>query len=213
IIDSIELTDEEVNEYLIQKSGDSLSSVEVKIVELLTEDLDVIQAVLDELNNGADFRELAKEYTIREEVKNNNGELGYFNINKYGEIGRKAANMNIGDMYGPLKVPEGYSLFELIDRKEMTEFPTNNYEMEHEQIKIELKSKKYYDTMIDKTVELANKYNININDKVLTSVEVLNTTTVVYRVFGFGGKLLAVPMTIPNYNWVKPWLEQKKLTP
>ena len=70
-----------------------------------------------------DFRELAAKYTIREEAKNNNGELGYFNINEYGEIGRKAATMNIGDMYGPIKVPEGYSLFELIDRKEMTELP------------------------------------------------------------------------------------------
>ena len=213
IIDSIEVTDEEVNNYILEKGGDSLSSVEVKIIELLTDDLDVIQLVLDELNSGADFRELAAEYTIREEAKNNNGELGYFNINEFGEIGRKAAAMNIGDMYGPIKVPEGYSLFELIDKKEMTELPTNNYTMEREQIKVEIKNKKYYDTMIDKTVELANKYNFSINQEILNSVEVLNTTTVVYRIFGFGGKLLAVPMTVPNYNWVKPWLEQKEPTP
>ncbi len=213
MIDSIEVTDEEVNNYFIEKGGDSLSSVEVKIVELLTNDLDVIQHVLDEINNGVDFRELAGEYTIREEAKNNNGELGYFNINEYGEIGRKAATMNIGDMYGPIKVPEGYSLFELIDRKEMTELSTNNYSMERERIMVEIKNKKYYHTMISKTVELANKYNVSMNQEILNSVEVLNTTTVVYRIFGFGGKLLAVPMTVPNYNWVKPWLEQKELTP
>lgn len=213
IIDSIEVTDKEASDYFFEKGIDSLSTVEVKIVELLTDDLDVIQVVLDELNNGANFRELAAEYTIREEAKKNNGELGYFNINEYGEIGRKAATMNVGDMYGPIKVADGYSLFELIDRKEKTELLTNNYSMEREQIKVELKNKKYYDTMINKTVELANKYNISINQKILNSVEVLNTTTVVYRVFGFGGKLLAVPMTVPNYNWVNPWQEQKELTP
>jgi parvulin-like peptidyl-prolyl isomerase len=213
IIDSLEVIDKEVGEYLIKKGDDSLSSVEVKIIELLTDDLDVIKIVLDELNNGTDFRELVAEYTIRNEAKNNNGEFGYFNINEYGEIGRKAGTMNIGDMYGPVKVPEGYSLFELVNRIEMTEFPTDNYNLESEQIKVELKNKKYYDTMIDKTVELANKYNIQINEEVLNSVEVLNTTTVVYRVFGFGEKLLAVPMTVPNYNWVKPWLEQKEPTP
>lgn len=213
MIDSIEVTDEEVNNYFIEKGGDSLSSVEVKIVELLTNDLDVIQHVLDEINNGVDFRELAGESTIREEAKNNNGELGYFNINEYGEIGSKAATMNIGDMYGPIKVPEGYSLFELIDRKEMTELSTNNYSMERERIMVEIKNKKYYHTLISKTVELANKYNVSMNQEILNSVEVLNTTTVVYKIFGFGGKLLAVPMTVPNYNWVKPWLEQKGLTP
>jgi parvulin-like peptidyl-prolyl isomerase len=213
IMDSVEVTDEEINSYILENGGDSLSSVEVKIVELLTNDLDVIQLVLNELNNGADFRELATEHTIREEAKNNNGEVGYFNINEYGEIGRKAATMNTGDMYGPIKVPEGYSLFELIDRKEMTVLSTNNYSMEREQIKVELENKKYYDSMIHKTVELADKYNISINQEILNSVEVLNTTTVVYRVFGFGGKLLAVPMTVPNYNWAKPWLEQKELTP
>ena len=74
-----------------------------------------------------------------------------------------------------------------------------------------LKIKSTMISMINKTVELANKYNIQINEEVLNSVEVLNTTTVIYRVFGFGGKLLAVPMTVPNYNWVKPWLEQKEL--
>ncbi len=35
IIDSIEVTDEEVDKYFIEKGDDSLASVEVKIVELL----------------------------------------------------------------------------------------------------------------------------------------------------------------------------------
>ena len=213
IIDSIEVTDDEVDEYFIEKGSDSLLTTEVKIVEVLTDDLDVIQLVLNELNNGKDFGELAVEYTIREEAKNNNGELGYFNISEYGEIGRKAATMNVGDMYGPIKVPEGYSLFELIDRKESTDLPANNYNLERARITDELKNKKYSDAIINKTIEFANKYNIQINEEILNSIKVLNTTTVVYRNFGFGGKLLAIPMTVPNYNWVKPWLEQKEPTP
>lgn len=213
IIDSIEVTDEEINEYFIEKGSDSLASVEVMIVEVLTDDLDVIQLVLNELNKGKDFRELAVEYTIRKEAKNNNGEFGYFNSNEYGEIGLKAATMNVGEMYGPIKVPEGYSLFELIDRKDLTELPANNYNLERARITGELKNKKYSDAIINKTVELANKFNIQINEEVLSSVKVLNTTTVIFRNFGFGGKLLAVPMTVPNYLWVKPWLEEKDPIP
>jgi peptidyl-prolyl cis-trans isomerase C len=213
IIDSINVTNEEVVEYYREKGIDTLFNTEVKIVELLTDDLDIIKTVLDELNEGADFRKLAVKYTIRKEAKNNNGELGYFNIDEYGEIGKKAATMNIGEMYGPIKVPEGYSLFELVDKKEMTDLPTNNYEQERLRIIEEIKNKKYNEMIINRTVEFANKYNIQINEEILNSIEVLNTTTVVYRIFGFGGKLLAVPMTYPNYNWVNPWLEQKELTP
>jgi len=210
---SIIITDEEAYEYFLNKNRDTSSVLEVKIIEVLTEDLDVIRDVLDELNNGKDLRELAIKYTIREEAKNNNGELGFFSVSEYGEIGRKAALMQIGDTYGPIKVPEGYSLFELLDRKEIVDMSLNNYEAEKERIKVELRHKKYSDALIKKTVELANKYDVQLNDEALSSIKVLNTATVVYRYFGFGGRLLAVPMTVPNYLWVQPWQEQVDLTP
>jgi hypothetical protein len=116
-------------------------------------------------------------------------------------------------MYGPIIVPEGYSLFELIDRKEQIGLSADNYKSVKEVIKQELKQKKYSETIINKTSEFANKYNIQVNDENLSSVKVLNTTTVIYRYFGFGGKLLAVPMTTPNYLWFKKWLEQETPSP
>ena len=210
---SIIITDEEAYEYFLNKNRDTSSVLEVKIIEVLTEDLDVIRDVLDELNNGKDLRELAIKYTIREEAKNNNGELGFFSVDKYGEIGKKAALMQVGDMYGPFKVPEGYSLFKLIDRREEIKMLAEDFATEKENIKIELRHKKYSDALINKTVELANKYNVQLNDEALSSIKVLNTATVVYRYFGFGGRLLAVPMTVPNYLWVQPWQEQVDLTP
>ncbi|OGU63944.1 MAG: hypothetical protein A2W30_06185 [Ignavibacteria bacterium RBG_16_36_9] len=213
ISENIQITDEEAYEYFLEKNKDTTSIIEVKIIEVLTEDLDVIRIVLDELNAGNDFRELAVNYTIRQEAKNNNGELGFFPVNEYGEIGKKAAIMKVGDMYGPVKVPEGYSLFELIGRREEKDISVVDFTTVKEYIKVELNHKKYSDALINKTVELANKYNVQLNDEALSSIKVLNTTTVVYRIFGFGGRLLAVPMTAPNYLWVKPWQGQEDLTP
>ncbi len=213
IADSIQITDAEAHDYFLKKSSVSSAVIEVKIIELLTEDLDVIKTVLDELNTGKDFRELAVKYTIRDEARKNNGELGYFPITEYGEIGQIAASMKIGDMFGPIKVHEGYSLFELVDKKEKDSLSVGNFELLEEKIKAELKHKKYSDALIKNTYELADKYDVQISEETLNSIKVLNTTTVVYRYFGFGGRLLAVPMTTPNYLWVKPWQEQKKVTP
>jgi parvulin-like peptidyl-prolyl isomerase len=210
---SIQITDSEAYDYFYEKNRVSSAEVEVKIIEILTEDLDIMKTVLDELNAGKDFRELAVTYTIREEAKENNGEIGYFPVNTYGEIGQKAAIMKIGDIYGPIKVPEGYSLFKLIDRKPKDSLSTANYELNKENIKAELKRKKYSDAILKKTYVLADKYDVQISEETLNSIKVLNTTTVVYRYFGFGGRLLAVPITTPNYLWVKPWQNQKVLTP
>ena len=61
ISESIKITDEEAYEYFLEKNRDTTSALEVKIIEVLTEDLDIIRTVLDELNAGKDFRELASK--------------------------------------------------------------------------------------------------------------------------------------------------------
>jgi parvulin-like peptidyl-prolyl isomerase len=211
MLENIEITDDEMLNHYKQKN-EGLAFTEIKIIEVLTDELDTIYTVLEKYKEGMDLRELAIKYTIREEVKSNNGVLGFFPVTDYGEIGRIAGGMEIGDFYGPLKVPEGYSLFKLIDKRNESEFITD-FDKVKDKIKMQLKYEKFSKLIIDKTIELANKYSVEINQELLKSLEVTNTTSVFYRYLGFGGRLLAVPMTIPNYNWVKPWLEQDMPSP
>jgi parvulin-like peptidyl-prolyl isomerase len=213
VADEIQVSDEEIRNYINEHNNGDKPTIEVKIVELLTNDLDVIKNVLEELDKGGDFKQLAMKYTIRQETKNNDGELGFFPINQYGEIGRIAATLEIGQLYGPLQVPEGYSLFQLVDKKEEKNLTGIDFEKNRARIKNIIKSKKFSDEIIQKTVDLANKYGVSVNEELLKSIKVLNTTTIVFRNFGFGGRLLAVPMTMPNYLWIKLWQEQQKINP
>ncbi len=213
LFESISVSDEEAYKYFEEKINNSYQTTQIKIIEILTEDLDVIRDALGELEKGSDFEDLAMKYTIREETKDNNSEPGYFSIGELGEIGRIAATMEVGEMYGPVKVPEGYSLFRLVDKKEESNLSETSFSNVKDKIKIELKYRKVSEEIINETVELANKYGVTVNQETLESINVLNTTTVVYRYFGFGGRLLAVPMTLPNYLWVKPWREQEILSP
>ena len=213
VADEIQVSDEEIRNYINEHNNGDKPTIEVKIVELLTNDLDVIKNVLEELDKGGDFKQLAMKYTIRQETKNNDGELGFFPINQYGELGRIAATLEIGQLYGPLQVPEGYSLFQLVDKKEEKNLTGIDFEKDRARIKNIIKSKKFSDETIQKTVDLANKYGVSVNEELLKSIKVLNMTTIVYRNFGFGGRLLAVPMTMPNYLWIKLWQEQQKINP
>ena len=213
VANEIQVSEEEIQKYINDSNNEDTTTVEVKVIELLTDDLDVIKNVLEELDKGGDFKQLAKKYTIREEAKNNGGELGFFPAYQYGEIGRIAATLDKGQLYGPVRVPEGYSLFQLVDKKEEKNLTGIDFEKDKARIKNIIKSKEFSDEIIQKTVDLANKYGVSIDKNLLESIKVLNTTTIVYRNFGFGGRLLAVPMTIPNFLWVKEWQEQKKLNP
>jgi parvulin-like peptidyl-prolyl isomerase len=212
MIKNIEVTDDELLNYY-QRKNKGFAIPEVKIIEVLTDDLDVMHTVLDELKEGIDIRELALKYTIREEAKNNDGELGFFPVTEYGEIGRIASQMEIGILYGPVKIPEGYSLIKVIDRRNKESELIADFEKVKDKLKMELKYLKFSKVIIDKTVELANKYSVEINQALLENLEVTNTTTIFYHYLGFGGRILAVPMTIPNYEWVNPWLEHDTLMP
>jgi parvulin-like peptidyl-prolyl isomerase len=101
-----------------EESGKQGSEVmQVNIIEILTDNLEVIGIILDQVNEGAEFRDLAKIYNQREWTKRSNGEWGFFTIAAGGEIGKIAAGMETGEIYGPVKVPEGYSIFKLINKR------------------------------------------------------------------------------------------------
>ena len=126
----------------------------------------------------------------------------------YGEIGRVAATMKIGDVYGPLKVPEGYSIFKLIDKKDSVTINPKPFDVVKDNYRNELIYKKLHAKMINYTTSLALKYGVSIDYKTLNSIEVTNINSFAIRQMGFGGKMTAVPLLAPNNDWVQPWLNK-----
>ena len=60
------------------------------------------------------------------------------------------------------------------------------------------------------TAELAEKYNVTINNDLLNSLDLLNSQMVVYRYMGFGGRMQAFPYSSPFYKWREKWEQKKK---
>jgi len=121
--------------------------------------------------------------------------------------------MNVGDIYGPIKLPEGYSVFELIGKRESAIDTTLSFKESKEEIRKNLIYKKLSDFFIDYTLKLANKYGVTINEQILNTISVSDLNMFVYRYMGFGGRINAVPMALPFTEWVLPWKESKKLVP
>ena len=214
MIDSINtFTESEVyNYYQKLKNEKDPNKVEVNIIELLTDSLSVIDNVLNQVKHGADFKELAILHTKRKWTIPKGGEFGYFPSTMYGDIGKIAATMKIGEIYGPLKTPEGYSLFKLIGKKD-TQKPLAPFAELKEKLEKEYLGVKRSQFFINYTVGLANKYGVSINQNLLSSIKLQDFNMYAYRYMGFGGRITAVPLTLPFTEWYKPWKEDKKIVP
>lgn len=211
-IDSIKVSDSELFDYYSKIKNDSLNQTEVNILEILTDSLEVVEKILNSDLTDDNFRSLALIHTKREWIKPKGGEFGLLPVAALGEIGRIAMQMSVGSVYGPLKLPEGYSVFKLIEKKEQQLF-TKNFEESKERLRKELSAKKYKEKINQQTVELANKYGVTIDENLLYNTNIENLKMYVIRYMGFGGKITAVPLTMPFSDWVAPWQESRKVLP
>ena len=129
-----------------------------------------------------------------------------------GEIGRIAAGMDIGQIYGPIKVKEGYSIFKLIDKKNQIGIQNTILDKDSlKLIRVKLALSKMDNLINDKTISLAKKYKISLDEQLLKTIKTSEINTFTYRFIGFGGKIAAFPITIPMYEWYKEYKLNKEI--
>ncbi len=208
IVLNTELTDADIKEYFKTQKSDTVNQTQYNIIEILTDDLEIIKQALSISGDDEALKKFAVENTQRERAKVNGGEFGYFSSSEFEDIGKIVESMEIGDVYGPLETEGGYSVFKLIDKKEsrinITEADID------ENIKRTIKYKKIMNELENLAAKLAEDNNVTINSEVLKSLELLNVQMFVYRYMGFGGRIQAFPYSSPFYKWEEKWEQKKK---
>lgn len=158
---------------------------EVAVQEILINDLETAEIILDSLSIGADFDNLAKNYN--KNSINNYGFLGYLNKNDYPPIGEIAQSLLIGEIYGPVKVDSGYSIIRIMDVAE------------------KIKENEFSNFVNQRATELAAKFILKVNENILSKTNIVNQQMLVYKYFGFGGRMLAYPLTPQINKWSNQW--------
>ncbi|PKL82453.1 MAG: hypothetical protein CVV24_10050 [Ignavibacteriae bacterium HGW-Ignavibacteriae-3] len=204
------VSDDDAYNYFVKVNQVVQQPDEYKIAEIITTELDLIESILNEMDKGADFVTLAAKFSSNESSNTQGGLSGFFKASEKGEIGKAAAQMEIGDVAGPIKTSDGYALIKLLEKKEGRKERVASFEEAKEDIKNIIRTEKMYKNLDDATAKLAVTYGIQINDALLKSIKISTIDMIVLRRFGFGGQLLAVPFT-PNFsNWFRIYENMKK---
>ena len=122
--------------------------------------------------------------------------------------------MKPGDVYGPIKVPEGYALIKLNDIQKYDNPQDTSFTKNKSVIIETMKKIQFANKLKDYVANLAVSYGIKINQDVFKSIPVLEINTITYRMIGFGGRTLAFPYSPLFAKWYDKYKSmENKLVP
>lgn len=125
-----------------------------------------IDTVMQKLKAGADFAELAKEYSNDTGSAKNGGDLGFFGRRMMvKEFDEAAFNLKPGEISDVVKTNFGYHIIKLTDQKPYPSFDEDKEELE--KIFKQTRYQAEYDSLIDK---LKDRYGFKLNEQVLADV-------------------------------------------
>jgi len=120
-------------------------------------------SLLNEIRNGANFKEVAKVFSADDESRKQGGELGWFAVNDLPDGFKNALDSlkENGDIYGPVKTEYGLHIIERLDWKPGgTLNPEDNYDQIKEMAK-QSKTGEFVDRWLD---EIKEKTYVEIRD-------------------------------------------------
>lgn len=157
ITDGVEVSDEEIEAYYENMK------TEVKASHILVEDEETANKVKKELDEGGDFKKLAKKYSTDDSNKDKGGDLGFFTVGTMvPEFEEKAFSMKKDELSDPIQSDFGYHIILLTDKKESEE-EIGSLEEEKDEIRRTIIERKVDpQSAMGKIQELIDEANVKI---------------------------------------------------
>ena len=159
IIDSVEVSDAEIEEYYNNNKAGFTVEEQVQASHILVEDEATAKEILDKLNSGSDYAELAKEYSI-DGSASQGGNLGFFPRGRMVKPFEEAAfALEVGEISGIVKTDFGYHIIMVTDRQEAG---TISLEESRDNIRDTLLHQKQMETLRNYLIELRENAVVEI---------------------------------------------------
>jgi hypothetical protein len=124
LLDSVQVNQEEIEKFYHENLTRYQTPEMVNIREIMVRDKKLADSLLRSIQQGSKMSILAPKYSVRKWAAKKNGELGYFTMDAFGDLGKKAFESEVNQLVGPVEITidnhvVGYSIFTVLDRKPM----------------------------------------------------------------------------------------------
>lgn len=157
IFEKVSVSEDEIENYYEENKDTLFSPVTYTASHILLESEEMADKVLDQINEGLDFKEAAKKYSL-DPTKDNGGSLGSFPKGvMVKEFQEGLDKLKIGEISRPIKTQFGYHIIKLDNKMDSS----NTYDDIKDKVKSTYEMVKRQEKYIEKIKDLTKKAEIN----------------------------------------------------
>jgi parvulin-like peptidyl-prolyl isomerase len=201
IRDSVTVTDDDILRHLRKYKVIFGPAYEVNVREVLCDSLSGVEAVLNELGRGVPFSSVASARSRRTEWASGGGVSGWFRVDLHPALGFEAMNTDTGKTTGPLRLDEGWSVFQVIGKRR-----TGESKVDFDVLKRNVRGRLLLERRKQATdraiADLARREHVVIDAAKLRKVTLTQIPMFTRRLIGFGGRMAAFPQLMKAWDWV-----------
>lgn len=165
IMAKAKISDQEVKDYYDKHTEEFTPTTQIKASHILVKTEDEAKKVLDRLQKGEKFADIAKAVSIDPGSAKNGGDLGYFSKGQMvPEFEKAAASLKVGDISVPVKTQFGYHIIKVTDKKKGAAI---EFEKIRDMISQRLSGEKQKEAFEQYVTELKKNYKVEINKEAL----------------------------------------------
>ena len=117
VIERIDFDEKDERAYFDRNKARYVRPERTSILEILVDDRDRAESLRIEMEKGGDLDELARRYSKRStRIRRAGGRMQLLNPDKYGKLGWEAKDAQVGEVVGPVKTNNGYSVFKVLKK-------------------------------------------------------------------------------------------------
>jgi peptidyl-prolyl cis-trans isomerase C len=156
--------DKEVQDYYNTHINEFKNRDEIRISQIVVPEEKDAEDIIGKLRQGKDFVELAAQYSIDKPSALRKGDVGYYTYKMLpAEIRDNVFRLKVGDISGPYKMPDGYEIYKITDRRVVS----YSFDQAKNAIKLQLVDQKIQDSLKTYLDGLKKNMKIQINESLL----------------------------------------------
>ncbi|MCF7811186.1 peptidylprolyl isomerase [bacterium] len=160
-------SEKEVEEYFNSHKEEFVEAATARVYEILVDDKQLADDMRARIDKGEKISTLARRYSQRKDAQRKGGKLGPFTVEKYGPVSQAAFELEIGQVAGPIKVGNMYSVIELIEKNPVVEKTLDEV---RRQIESNMRFERQKDLKEAWENELRKEYNVQVNEDIIERV-------------------------------------------